>query len=382
MWAAVLRKGTIEVAQIPDPVPGPGQVLVKSLSCGICGSDLHTFQSAAGTAAMARRTGSPFDFDPEKDVVFGHEVCAEILEYGRETEGRLKRGTRVTSVPVGFGGGRLHAIGFSNDLPGGFAERMILTESLLIEVPEGLSNEQVVCAEPMAVGWHAVREAGMTADDVPLVLGCGPVGLSVIAGLRILGQHPIIAADFSPFRRKLAESFGADVVVDPSEVSPFKRWDEVAVPNGRALPSSGYEAFYTPYASRRPCIVFECVGAPGVIQQILEGVPPNSRVVVVGVCLTVDTIEPVFAVNKMMTIKFVLGYTPNEFRESLQHIASAKINVRPMITARVGLSGVLQAFQDLQNPMQHAKIIVDPKQQSWYERTLSRFAGVVASESK
>jgi len=382
MWAAVLRKGTIEVAQIPDPVPGPGQVLVKSLSCGICGSDLHTFQSATGAAAMARRTGSPFDFDPENDVVFGHEFCAEILEFGPETQGRLKRGTRVTSMPVGFAGGRLHAIGFSNDLPGGFAERMLLTESLLIEVPEGLSNDQVVCAEPMAVGWHAVREAGLTTDEVPLVLGCGPVGLSVIAGLKILGLHPIIAADFSPFRRRLAESFGADVVVDPREVSPFERWDEMAAPNGRALPASGYEAFYATYASKRPCVVFECVGTPGLIQQIFEGVPPNSRLIVVGVCLTEDRIEPVFAVNKMMTIKFVLGYTPDEFRESLQHIASGKINVRPMITSHVGLGGVLGAFQDLQNPMQHAKIVVEPKRQSWYERTLSRFAGTATSEPR
>ena len=331
---------------------------------------------------MARRTGSPFDFDPEKDVVFGHEFCTEILEYGPETQGRLKCGTRVTSMPVGFAGGRLHAIGFSNDLPGAFAERLLLTESLLIEVPEGLSNDQVVCAEPMAVGWHAVREAGLTTDEVPLVLGCGPVGLAVIAGLKILGLHPIIAADFSPLRRKLAEAFGADVVVDPKEASPFQQWSEMAVPNGKVLPATGYEAFYATYASRRPCVVFECVGAPGVIQQILEGVPPNTRVIVVGVCLTVDTIEPVFAVNKMMTLKFVLGYTPDEFRESLQNIASGKINVRPMITGRVGLSGVLQAFQDLQNPMQHAKIVVEPKRQSWYERTLSRFAGMATSESK
>jgi len=382
MWAAVLRKGNIEVTQVPDPVPGPGQVLVKSLSCGICGSDLHTFQGATGAAVMARRTGSPFDFDPERDLIFGHEVCTEILEYGPETQGSLKPGTRVTSVPVGFAGGRMHAIGFSNDLPGGFAERMLLTESLLIEVPEGLSNEQVVCAEPMSVGWHAVKEAGLSTDEVPLVMGCGPVGLAVIAGLKILGMHPIVAADFSPLRRRLAASFGADVVVDPKDVSPFKQWDEVAVPNGRALPAMGYEAFYSAYASRRPCVVFECVGAPGVIQQILEGVPPNTRVIVVGVCLTVDSIQPVFAVNKMMTLKFVLGYTPDEFRESLQHIASGKINVRPMITGRVGLSGVLQAFQDLQNPMQHAKIVVEPKRQNWYERTLSRFAGVGAAESR
>jgi threonine dehydrogenase-like Zn-dependent dehydrogenase len=375
MWAAVYRKTNLVVAQIPDPVPGPGQVLVKTLSCGICGSDLHTFQSAVGAVAMARRTGSPFDFDPERDVVFGHEFCAEVLDYGPDTNRTIKSGTRVSAMPVGFAGNRLHAIGYSNDLPGGFGERMVLTESLLVEVPNGLSSDHAVVAEPMAVGWHAVREAGLTKDEVPLVLGCGPVGIAVIAGLKILGIHPIVAADFSPLRRKLAESFGADVVVDPAEVSPFKRWDEMALPNGRLLPASGFEAFYTNYASRRPCVVFECVGAPGVIQQILEGAPGNTRVIVVGVCLTPDRIEPAFAVNKNLTLKFVLGYTPEEFRQSLHHVANGMIDVSSMVTGHVGLGGVLQAFQDLQNPMRHAKIVVQPWRKGWYEKALALYRG-------
>jgi threonine dehydrogenase-like Zn-dependent dehydrogenase len=373
MWAEVFRKGKLVVAQIPDPVPGPGQVLVKTLSCGICGSDLHTFQSAAGAAGLARRTGSPFDFDPDRDVVFGHEYCAEVLDYGPETNKTFKRGTRVSATPIGFVGNKLHAIGYSNELPGGFAERMLLTESLMVEVPDGLPSDQAVLAEPMAVGWHAVREASLTKDEVPLVLGCGPVGIAVIAGLKILGIHPIVAADFSPLRRKLAESFGADVVVNPAEISPFTRWDEMASANGRVLPATGYEAFYLNYASRRPCIVFECVGAPGVLQQILEGAPVNTRVIVVGVCLTPDRIEPAFAVNKMITLKFVLGYSPEEFRDSLHHIAHGKIDSRSMVTGHVGLGGVLQAFRDLQNPMQHAKIVVEPWRQSWYERALARY---------
>ena len=83
-------------------------------------------------------------------------------------------------------------------------------------MPNGLPADQAALTEPMAVGWHAVESARLTQQDVPLVIGCGPVGLAVIAGLKVKGLHPIIAADFSPARRALALRMGADIVVDPA----------------------------------------------------------------------------------------------------------------------------------------------------------------------
>src|SRR3546814_3842072 len=92
------------------------------------------------------------------------------------------------------------------------------------------ASDLAALTEPMAVGWHAVEKSNLTPEDMPLVIGCGPVGLAVIAALKIKGVHPIIAADFSPARRKLAEVMGADIVIDPAKQSPYKAWTDEATP--------------------------------------------------------------------------------------------------------------------------------------------------------
>ncbi len=99
-------------------------------------------------------------------------------------------------------------IGYSNDNVGAYAERMLLSEALLLEVPNGLAAEHAALTEPLAVGIHAVEKANVRGGEVPLVIGCGPVGLAVIAGLKLKGLHPIIAADYSPARRALAREDG------------------------------------------------------------------------------------------------------------------------------------------------------------------------------
>jgi threonine dehydrogenase-like Zn-dependent dehydrogenase len=358
MRAAIFRNGDIVVDTMPDPVPGEGQVVAKTLACGICGSDLHAFHHAEAMVDAAARSGTTFRMDPKRDIVFGHEFCAEILDHGPGTEKTLKPGTRVCSVPVTFTSKGLNTVGYSNDVPGGFAEHVLLSEMLLLEVPNGLPTEHAALTEPMAVGWHAVQRANLTKDDIPLVIGCGPVGLAVIAGLKIAGVHPIIAADFSPARRKLAEAMGADIVVDPSRSSPYKRWEEEATPEGYDP-----EALITLLGlgpQMRPGVIFECVGVPGVIQQILEGAPRSARIIVVGVCMEPDRFEPFFGINKELKMEFVLGYTPDEFALTLRHIAEGQINVEPLITGRVGAGEVKAAFSELSNPERHAKILVEP----------------------
>ena len=124
--------------------------------------------------------------------------------------------------------GVIAAVGYSNDFPGGYGEQMVLEESLLVEVPNGLDTDRAALTEPMAVGSHAVEKAQLGGDEVPVVIGCGPVGLAVIAALRLRGVGPIIAADYSPTRRGLAEQMGADVIVDPKAQSPYDRWREVS----------------------------------------------------------------------------------------------------------------------------------------------------------
>ncbi|MFZ5671065.1 MAG: zinc-binding dehydrogenase [Pseudomonadota bacterium] len=355
MRAVVRRGGRLVCDEIEERDPGPGQVRVRTLACGICGSDLHALHHLDHMVDMAARAGAGGGMDPKRDIVFGHEFCAEVLEGGPGAT-RFKPGTRVVSMPVNMGPDGFSAIGYSNDYPGGFAERMILTEMLLLEAPNGLSTEHAALTEPMAVGAHAVASAALDKDSVCLVLGCGPVGLAVIAALKVRGHGPVIAADFSPRRRRAAEAMGADHVVDPAETGPHGKWAEFGVPatlEGMRMALFGGKAYGRP-------VVFECVGAPGVLQSIIEGCPPRAQIVVAGVCMEPDRIEPSLAINKQLDLRFVLGYQPDEFARTLADIAEGRIDVAPLITGTVGLDGVAQAFADLANPETHVKILVEP----------------------
>jgi threonine dehydrogenase-like Zn-dependent dehydrogenase len=358
MRAAILRDRDFVVGDINDPTPVEGQVLVKTVCCGICGSDLHAAKHIEEFVDLSRRSGNRWSMDPARDVVFGHEFCCEVLDHGPGTDKLLKPGTPVCSMPMTLVGNSVRGIGYSNDIAGGFAQYMPLAERLLLAVPNGLPAEKAALTEPIAVGWHAVQKARLARGDVPLVIGCGPVGLAVIAGLKINGARPIIAADFSPKRRALAIEMGADIVVDPAATSPYANWREAATPAG--YDGSRYAQLFGLGPKLPAAVIFECVGVPGVIQQVIEGAAAGARIVVVGVCMQTDRFEPFFGIVKQLNLQFVLGYTGEEFAASLHHIAEGRIDVTPLITGHVGLDGVKGAFDALANPERHAKVIVEP----------------------
>ena len=359
MRAVVMQGPQLVVGTVPDPRPGPGQLLVKTLVCGICGSDLHMLKSARQIYEASKKTQEPLRTDPSKDIVMGHEFCAEILDYGSGTRRSLAVGSRVCSMPFAIReNGVIAAVGYSNDFPGGYGEQMVLEESLLVEVPNGLDTDRAALTEPMAVGSHAVEKAQLGGDEVPVVIGCGPVGLAVIAALRLRGVGPIIAADYSPTRRGLAEQMGADVIVDPKAQSPYDRWREVSGSAGTDNENPFASALGRPLG--RPAVLFECVGVPGVIQQMMDGAPRGARIVVVGLCLEPDRIQPYVGVQKELGIQFVLAYSQEEFAATLRAIAEGQINVDPLITGKTGVAGVAAAFEALADPEEHAKILVEP----------------------
>jgi threonine dehydrogenase-like Zn-dependent dehydrogenase len=358
MRAAIFRNGEIVVDEVSEPTPGAGQVLVKTLACGICGSDLHARKHAHRMVEMTRHFPGRKPMDLTRDVVFGHEFCCEILDHGPSTTGRLKAGTRVCSLPALLTPTGPVGIGYSNDNIGGYGERMLLSEALLLEVPNGLGPEYAALTEPLAVGIHAVEKANVRGNEVPLVIGCGPVGLAVIAALKLKGLSPIIAADYSPARRALAEKLGADVVLDPAHTQPYVTWAEhAAMSDAEKAARPTFQAFLP---ALRPALIFECVGVAGLIQQVFEGAPRDARIVVVGVCMETDRTEPMLGIGKELNVQYVLGYTPDEFARSLRLIAEGEFDAALLVTAKVGIDGVAQAFADLANPEAHTKIIVEP----------------------
>lgn len=359
MRAVVMRNRRLVVDSLPDPEPLAGEVVVRTIACGICGSDLHALQHGAAMVAAQRDVGMPNVMDLGRDVVMGHEFAGEILDYGPGTERTLPVGTPVCSIPALPRSTAIETVGFSNEVPGGYSERMVLSRDLLLPIPNGLPPELAALTEPMAVGLHAVGLAALGPHDVPLVIGCGPVGLAVIAALKLRGAAPIVAADFSPTRRALAERMGADVVVDPASRSPYASWREVAVATSaeQAAPPNFLLPTEHPL---RPAVLFECVGVPGVVDAMVEGAPPGARLVVVGVCMERDAFRPLVALVKEISLRFACYYSMEEYAEMLAALGDGRIDVAPLVTGRVGLDGVPAAFQELATPARHAKILVKP----------------------
>jgi threonine dehydrogenase-like Zn-dependent dehydrogenase len=347
MRAAVMRDWNLRVDDLPDPTPGPGQVLTKVLACGICGSDLHLLLHGEESRRLTEELsdGRPPDpsapamFDPGQDTVMGHEFCCEVIGLGPGVE-HLREGDLIVSMPVAFDDRGVHGIGFSNRYNGGYAEMMVLNEMLSLRVPNGLPIDLAAMTEPLAVGVHAVAKSRIAPGDAAVVLGCGPVGLACIADLRMKGIGPIVAADFSPRRRALAEAMGADVVVDPRETPAIDAW--------RSVDGS------------KPLVIFEAVGVPGMIEQAMRMAPKDARILVVGACMQEDRIHPMLGIGRELSIQFALGYTPAEFTEALHAIADGTVDLAPWVTGKVGIDDVPQAFRDLGNPEHHAKILVVP----------------------
>jgi threonine dehydrogenase-like Zn-dependent dehydrogenase len=358
MRAAIFRNGRIVADTMPEPKPGAGQVLVKTLACGICGSDLHARQHAHRMVELAKHFPHRKPMDLSRDVVFGHEFCCEVLDYGPAIDRKLKPGTNVCSLPALITPEGIQGIGYSNDNVGGYAERMLLSEPLLLEVPNGLPAAHAALTEPLAVGVHAVAKANIAGGEVPLVIGCGPVGLAVIAALKIRGLRPIVAADYSPTRRALAEQMGADIVVDPTRSQPYATWAEHAQMS--AEEKAARPPLQAMLPALKPALIFECVGVPGLLQQVFEGAPRDAKVVVVGVCMESDRSEPMLGILKELNVQYVLGYTPEEFAYSLRLIAEGTVDAASLVTGSVGIDGVAKAFDDLTNPEAHTKIIVEP----------------------
>ena len=353
MRAAILRNGAMVVDDIDDLNPAAGQLLVETIACGICGSDLHTVDHADEMVEVALDAGSAtFDFDPGKDLVMGHEVSVRVLEVGEGVTG-IEPGTEAAAMPMLMTDKGIAVPGYDNTYPGGYCERMLLDPGALRPIPNGLDPRLAALTEPLAVGLHAVNQSSVAEGSArpAIVVGAGPVGLSVIASLALTGAQPIIASDFSPRRRALAAEMGAHVVLDPGSAPDRQAGFDQAV---QALSDEGA------LDPESPPVIFEAVGVPGMIDMAMTGMPNGSELVVVGVCMEHDSFRPMMGIFKRLTMKFVLGWSPEEFAQSLHNLAEGRIDGSKLVTGDVGLDDVPASFAALADPEEHVKILVRP----------------------
>lgn len=348
MRAAVLQGGDISVRHIPDPQVSEGRLLVAPIAAGICGSDLHLREQMRELSRTA-----PADELPA--IVPGHEFSGKIVAVGRGSDPRFRPGMVVIANPFTYGVAGPECIGLSPAFSGGIAELSVVDAVRALVVPAEVPAHLAALTEPLAVGLHAVR----LANRVPgpnIVIGCGPVGLAVIFALRMAGRGPILAADYSASRRAAAAALGADVVVDPAKDSPYSHWRELAFAEGRMSP-----LLETRFARPAAPNIFECVGAPGLINTIMSAAPAHSHIIVVGVCAHEDRLVPLTGIQKELTVEFSFAYTMAELAQSLENIAGNPELVSGFVTRELPIEQTANAFDTLADNPEEVKILIRPQ---------------------
>ncbi|HHX8646941.1 TPA: zinc-binding dehydrogenase [Vibrio diabolicus] len=251
----------------------------------------------------------------------------------------LPVGSRVTSVPILLsqnGAG----VGVTPGTYGAYSEYFLLDEALLLPVPDGMPSEAAALTEPLAVGLHAVNRSEIETEETALVVGCGPIGLAVITALKQRGVSNILAVDLQEEKLQLASEFGADRLINPNKE------DEIAVAEL--------------YAMNSRLVIYECVGKHTLIDDFMRRAPARSRIVVSGIHTAPATINYAYATVKELDLRFSYYYQPHEFEQCLQAIAEHKLPWQKMLTAKVGIDGVEDAFRQLMTPNDHIKVVIEP----------------------
>ncbi|MFG2617567.1 zinc-binding dehydrogenase [Streptomyces sp. NPDC048507] len=349
MRAAALVGGRFAVGEHPDPVPGPGQALLATEACGICGSDLSAVAHTEDFLGASRDSGTTgFLFDPDRPLVMGHEFAGRVLGYGPGASGPAP-GTGVVALPWALdAAGAVRTVGYSNEFPGGFGERIVVQAAALVPVPETLDLGLAALTEPLAVGFGNVARTTAGPGTPAVVAGCGPVGLGAVAALLERGAGPVVASDPSPLRRAAAARLGAHAVVDPGPGPLGSGADPVA--HCTALAGTG----------ARPMVVVNCVGLPGMLNRLLHTVPRGTEILQIGGVMTDDVIRPVVGIYKDVTLRMCLTYPPREFGATLGRLADGRIDPAPLVTGEAGFGGLDAAFASLRSPQDHIKVLIRP----------------------
>jgi (R,R)-butanediol dehydrogenase/meso-butanediol dehydrogenase/diacetyl reductase len=336
MRAAVFKqKGEMGVIDLPDPIAGAGEVILKVHDCGICGSDLHAVQYGIGMPP---------------DTVMGHEFCGEIYSLGPGVN-TYHVGDRVTSLPRTSCGicdwcksddsmhcSRQRSLGLGQ-LPGAYAEYVACNASSILPLPANVGSRAGALVEPLSVGLHGVKHASIEPGMGVVVMGAGPIGLSTLIWAKAKGASAVVVSELAPGRTELAMKLGASAVVNPTENDPAEAVRQIT--------------------GRPPEIVFECIGVTSTLDAAIRMLGRHGKVVVIGVCMEADSIHPMSCVMKEVNIQFALAYTRGEFQETIDALSNGTIDATPMITDVINVDQVPEMFAALKRPGTHAKVMVE-----------------------
>lgn len=324
----------LSVQETMRPTAGPGQMLLGVRRCGVCGTDLHLTEPGSRVPP---------------GVVLGHEFCGEVMALGPGVEADWKLGDRVVSMPfIGCGQCAACLLGrpvqcrqmqshAGGRISGGFGEVTPIAAAGTVRLPDAVSWDDAALIEPLAVGLHGVRRAGLDSGANVLVVGAGPVALAVIICAKALGARRVIVTARSARGAEMALALGADDFLeqDADVKGAFRR-----------------------ATGGPPDAVFECVGAPGLLQQCVSYAPFGGKVVVLGGCMKPDTFTPAAAMNKELDVIFSLAYELRDFQVAVDFVARRLVDASAMITDRVGLDDFPEAFEALRQRTHQCKVLL------------------------
>ena len=333
----------LAIETVADPRPAPTDLVLKVCACGICGTDLHW--SEIKNEDSKWRPIQP-------GAVMGHEFAGEVVEVGPEARGDWKVGDRVCAMPqIGCGtceacrAGKPHrcANGVSRAsaaVTGAYAEFTRIGSNETFRLPDSVSYREGALVEPLAVGLNAVRRARLMPGDTVLIMGAGPVGLSVALWCSFFGARHIVVSDLVGHRAEQATRFGATAWINASR--------EEVVPSFERI------------SGAPPKVIFDCVGVPGSLQVAIDYAPIDSRVVVVGLCMQADRFFPATALMEELDIIFVFVYQKQDFEMAVDMLGRGRIDAAALVTSAVGFDDFPSTFDGLKKPSDQIKVMLEP----------------------
>ena len=339
--ALITGKDTVELREFPDPTPASTGVVVDIAFCGICGTDVHAYQS-----------GRPYN-----PAICGHEWSGTVSATGSEVSS-FSEGDRVV-VAVAPSCGRctachrgqtdrcevtfLSALGRDPLAPphGGFAPRIAVAAARVVKTDPALTDEQAAQVEPTTVAFHAVRTSALRLGDIAVIQGAGPIGLGTMQWVRAAGAGQVIVVEPNEQRRALALELGAHLAVAPGEEA-----DQAIRERTHGLGAD---------------IVYECVGRPFAVQSAVDLARRGGAMCLIGLADSDASISPGAWLIKEISVTSSLAYLHEEFEMAMGMMADGRVRVDPLHTSTVQLDELDTALADLASgTSEHTKVLVDP----------------------
>jgi threonine dehydrogenase-like Zn-dependent dehydrogenase len=323
----------IVIEDLPEPQPGPNDVIIKVHRCGICGTDL----------SMTK--GGTWDFGAGTQL--GHEYAGEIVEVGKLVT-KFRVGERISVLPSPACGQCGACRSHGNNVlcqakPGsamvGFAELARLPTSVATRLPGTLSMADGALIEPLAISLYGVKLACIQPGDSVLVLGGGTVALYAIYWARRLGAGRVVAMSRSARRKDLALEMGANAFV------AFGKSEIGEVSQALAGP---------------PQVVFECVGAKGMLSKAIMHASQFGRVISLGFCTSPDPLIPAMGSYKCISLQFAVGYSMKEFIYIAEQMDKGHADPKLIISRDIQLAELPEMFDQLRGPNNETKVHVCP----------------------